>query len=102
MHTNLEVRKTVFGKGVFTKKDIKIGTILVIFGGYVFTFEEESTFPPSMNDFAHQISPEFVLGIRKKSEIQPVDQLNHSCDPNAGFKGQIFLVAMRNIKKTNK
>jgi hypothetical protein len=25
--------------------------------------------------------------------------LNHSCDPNAGFKGQIVLVAMRDIQK---
>lgn len=25
--------------------------------------------------------------------------VNHSCDPNAGFNGQIFMVAMRDIKK---
>ncbi len=34
------------------------------------------------------------------SEYQPtVESINHSCSPNAGFKGQIVLVAMHDIKK---
>ncbi len=100
MHPSLEVRDVInMGKGVFTKKAVKKGTVLVIFGGYVFTFAEESTFKDGMDDFAHQISSEFVFGIREREEIQPVDYINHSCEPNCGFQGQIFLVAMRNIKK---
>ncbi len=99
MHPALEVKKVDFGKGVFAKNDIKKDTLVVVFGGYVFTFAEESTFPAPMNDYAHQISEEFVFGVRKKSQLQPVDYINHSCDPNVGFKGQIFLVAMRDIKK---
>lgn len=35
----------------------------------------------------------------KKSQLENAVFFNHSCDPNSGFKGQMFLVAMRNIKK---
>lgn len=52
-----------------------------------------------MNDYAHHITSEFVIGVRKKKDLQPVDYINHSCEPNVGFKGQIFLVAMRDINK---
>ena len=29
--------------------------------------------------------------------METTDYFNHSCDPNAGLKGQIFFVALRNI-----
>jgi hypothetical protein len=29
----------------------------------------------------------------------PADWINHSCDPNAGLRGQISLVAMRDIRR---
>ena len=100
MNPDLEVRNIKgFGKGIFAKKDFKKDTILTIFGGYVMTRLEEEKLKAPFNDYAHQIAPSFVIGIRKRGELQPVDFYNHSCNPNAGFKGQIFLVAMRNIKK---
>ncbi|MFA6523122.1 MAG: SET domain-containing protein [Candidatus Peribacteraceae bacterium] len=99
MHPNLEVRKTIIGNGVFSNRNISKEEILVIFGGYIFKCIEEASFPKSMKDFSHQITSEFVIGIKKKSELQPVDFINHSCSPNSGFKGQIVLVAMRDIEK---
>lgn len=100
IHPSLVVKRLKnVGKGVFADEEIKKGCLLVIFGGYIFTRTEELSFPSDMNDYAHHILPDFVIGIRKKSELQPVDYINHSCQPNAGFKGQIFLVSMRNIKK---
>jgi len=100
MYLGLEV-KTIpnFGKGVFAKQNIDKNELLVIFGGYVMTLEEEQKLPLEIRDYAHQIAPDFVLGINKLEDIQPVDFINHSCNPNAGFNGQIFLVAMRDIKK---
>ncbi len=46
-----------------------------------------------------QIEERFVLGRRGAMEPEPADFFNHSCEPNCGFKGQIFLVAMRPIRK---
>ena len=34
---------------------------------------------------------------KNAAEIGDGDYVNHSCEPNAGLRGQIFLVAMRDI-----
>jgi uncharacterized protein len=100
MNPNLEVRDTKkYGKGVFAKKDFKKDLILAVFGGYVMTLKEESRLDKSVRDLAHQIDDNLVIGIKNKGQIQDVDFFNHSCEPNAGFKGQIFMVAMEKIKK---
>jgi len=44
-----------------------------------------------------QIEERFVLG-PAGTEPEDTDFFNHSCDPNCGFKGQVFLVAMRDIR----
>ena len=86
-------------KGIFAKRRIKQGTLLVAFGGYVFTKKEEEEMWQEIGDEAIQISVDLVLGNRRKSENEDADNFNHSCNPNAGCKGTIFLVAMRNIRK---
>lgn len=59
--------------------------------------EEEPTFPDGKSDLAMQIHDSFVLGAKFKHEIETADSFNHSCEPNAGFRGQIFLTAMRDV-----
>ena len=60
--------------------------------------EEEPVFPDGRGDLAVQIHDEFVIGPMFPEEIEDTDSFNHSCDPNAGFQGQIFLAAMRDIE----
>jgi SET domain-containing protein len=96
---NLKVSETVlYGKGVFATSDIKKGSILAIIGGFIMTLEEESCLEESVSDLAVQIHDDFVIGINKIEDRQLIDNFNHSCNPNAGFGGQIFLRAMRDIK----
>lgn len=61
------------------------------------TLEEEQQLPLEIRDYACQIAPHLVIGINKIEDIQPTDYFNHSCNPNVGFQGQIFIVAMRDI-----
>jgi uncharacterized protein len=99
MNPKLEVRNTEkCGKGVFAKKDIKKDELLAVFGGYILTLKEEEVLPKKFCDHGVQISEEFVLTVKKMSEIEDAGYFNHSCDPNAGYKGQIFLVAMKKIR----
>ena len=99
-HPDILVDKALNGEyGVFAGNDIKSGELLAVFGGYVFGIEEESDLPPSMSDNALQISEDLVLGIKSESDVEIASYFNHSCDPNAGFKGQVFLQSMRDIKK---
>jgi hypothetical protein len=99
MHSSLEVRSSAQkGKGVFAKEDIKRGERLAIFGGVVMTIDEMSELPEHMQSHVMQIEERFVFGTTS-STPEDTDYFNHSCHPNAGFHGQIFLVAMRDITK---
>lgn len=98
MNPKLEVRKTEkYGEGVFATDDIKKEELLAIFGGYILTLEEEEKLPEELSDTGVQIHDNFVLTSKEAKE--DTDCFNHSCDPNSGFKGQIFLVAMKDIQK---
>lgn len=96
MNEKLEVRDTLKkGKGVFAKSEIPAGERLAIFGGVILTLEEESLLPKKFQDTGLQIAENFVITTKDKKE--DTDCFNHSCEPNAGFNGQLFLVAMKDI-----
>lgn len=58
--------------------------------------DEIASLPGRLQDLPMQIEERFVLGSRD-GEAEDTDFFNHSCDPNVGFRGQLFLVAMRAI-----
>lgn len=100
MHPKLEVRPSkIHGKGVFATKNIKKGKTLAAFGGYVIRINELKKLPKKIQDEGIQVDKDCVLGIKKMSELEDASCFNHSCDANAGCKGQISLVAMRKILK---
>lgn len=102
MSPNLEVRIDSKygknGKGVFAKKKIEKEESLFIFGGYVMSLKDVQKLPKSFRDEGLTISDDFALTIKKSDEVEAGSFVNHSCNPNAGYRGQIFLVAMRDIK----
>jgi len=102
MSPKLEVRDTskygVPGKGVFAQASLHRGERLVVFGGYVMTLEQEQSLHPSIVDNGHQIDDDLVLAVIYPDQADSSGgMVNHSCDPNAGFDGQIVLVAIRDI-----
>ncbi len=82
------------GKGVFAKEDIQKGERLAIFGGYVMLNDELNALPEKLRDLPMQIEERFGLASQKIGKPEDTDFFNHSCNPNSGFKGQIFLVSM--------
>jgi hypothetical protein len=99
IHPEIEVRNSKSeGKGVFAKEKIGRGERLAIFGGSVMTIDGLNDLPEHMQGLPMQIEERFVFGNRS-SMPEDTDYFNHSCNPNAGFHGQIFLVAMRDIAK---
>lgn len=92
LNPNIEVKNTGnYGSGIFAKKNIKKGEKLAIFGGYVVRIDEEPI------DTGIQIDDNLILTSFDHND--PADFVNHSCNPNAGIKGQNFLVSMKKIKK---
>lgn len=100
LNPKLKVQKTVrYGFGTFAKENIKKGDLLLVIGGYIMKASEEENLPGTLSDNGIQVAENLSLAISKKEELGGINFFNHSCDPNVGIKGQIFLVAMKNIKK---
>lgn len=100
MHPLLEVRDTQrYGLGVFAKVPIPKEATLFVCGGPILTLEDEDNLPPECADKPIEISEWFSMGPRTPEEIplMPEHYINHACDPNAGWKGQLFIAAMRDI-----
>ncbi len=85
------------GCGIFARADIRKDERLAIFGGKIMLIDDMYQLPVNMQGYTMQIEERFVLG-PAGTIPEDTDFFNHSCDPNSGFKGQVFLVAMRDIK----
>jgi len=79
------------GLGLFALEPVAKDELLIIWGGKVVTMDEL----PNEHEKILQIDEGlFLLTI---TPDEPTDYVNHSCEPNAGFFGQVGLVAMRTI-----
>jgi len=87
------------GLGIYAKSTINKNELVSIIGGYILNANEESKLSMDVKDYSLQISNEFVIGPQKSIDIEYSCFFNHSCEPNIGVKGQIFLMAMKKIKK---
>jgi uncharacterized protein len=99
LHPSLAVgRSAIHGRGVFATEGISRGERVAVFGGDVMAISEIDVLRPRYQSFPMQIEERFVLGSRA-SRSEPADRFNHSCAPNCGFRGQVFLVTMRPIRR---
>lgn len=81
-------------RGLFARQPIAKGELLAVFGGKSVTYAELMEVPQDIRRLAIQVADDWYLLSIQDSEA---DWVNHSCTPNAGFQGQIVLVAMRDI-----
>ncbi len=96
----IEVRNdTLAGRGVVAINDIAKDEIVAIKVGHIMRQDEVKRVSEMVGDFALQIDDEFYLSPRYEDEVDDMTVfINHSCDPNVGFRGQVVYVAMRDIK----
>ncbi|NPV77960.1 MAG: SET domain-containing protein-lysine N-methyltransferase [Anaerolineae bacterium] len=83
------------GYGVFCRELIKAGELLMVWGGEVVTEEQLKDIPVERSTHGLQVDDGIYL--LPTLEGDPADYVNHSCNPNAGMRGQISLVAMTDI-----
>lgn len=88
-------KSTITGRGIFATEMIPRGKIIFIMKGRII-YSEVHTKRDAM------LCPHRV-GIGKNLWMEPdmkcVRYINHSCRPNAGIKGRVTFVALRDIKK---
>ena len=87
----LYVADCELGRGVFARRAIRSGEIVLVFGGPLIDFEETKRRGPR-ECMAIQVGPDQYI------DTQPPGVFaNHSCAPNAGIRQDRELVALRNI-----
>jgi SET domain-containing protein len=94
------------GVGVFTRSNIKSGERVIVFGGFAVDIAKlrklKDDHDPAYDlaiTVGYQVADDIVYTPIHRDQLSIAEYLNHSCDPNCGFRGQLDLVAIRNIER---
>jgi SET domain-containing protein len=86
------------GRGLLAIAPITAHELVAIKGGHIITTTALRSLPARLQNSEIQIADGFYLAAVEEAEYEPVMLfLNHSCEPNVGFAGNIVLIAMRDI-----
>ena len=83
------------GNGLFAVKKILSGDIIAVWGGEIINEEQIQTLDPYWTRYAVQVEEDYYI---VSSREGAADYVNHNCDANAGLRGPITLVALRDIE----
>ena len=84
------------GYTLYALEPIARDEILLVWGGVILTTAQLYAVPEFARDRAIQVDEDHHLCSGMLDDL--ADCANHSCNPNAGLRGQITLVAMRDIE----
>jgi uncharacterized protein len=89
---------SIEGRGLVAVAPISAGEVVAIKGGHIVDTATLRSLPEQLRNSEVQIAEGFHLVALEEAEYEPVMLfINHSCEPNVGFAGNIVLVAMRDI-----
>jgi hypothetical protein len=92
------VGSDIGGRGLFAVEPIRAGEIVAVKGGHIVTTPHLEKLPDPLPNSEIQIADGLHLVALSPDEYEPVMLfINHSCEPNVGFAGNIMLVAMRDV-----
>jgi hypothetical protein len=92
------VASPIEGRGLTAIASVTVGEVVAIKGGHIVTTAALQSLPERLQNSEIQIADGFHLAALQEDEYEPVMLfINHSCEPNVGFAGNIVLVAMRDI-----
>jgi SET domain-containing protein len=88
----------ISGRGLVATEPIAAGEVVAVKGGHPVTTQELRALGKHLQNSAVQIADDLHLVALTDDEYEPVMLfLNHSCEPNVGFGGNVVLVAMRDV-----
>jgi hypothetical protein len=88
----------IHGKGLFAINSIKQNEIIVVKAGHIIDKNTLDAKQKIIKGSEAQISDNLYIAPLNKAEYQDsMAYCNHSCDPNAGFGGNVLVIAMRDI-----
>jgi uncharacterized protein len=88
----------IAGRGLIAVAPIAKDEIVAIKGGHLVDTATLDALPERLRNSDVQVADGFHLVALDEAEYEPVMLfINHSCEPNVGFAGNIVLVAMRDV-----
>lgn len=93
-------KSEINGYGIFAIKPIAKLELIAAWGGMICSKKEIAKRKGKKgNHLDHPVSIyDDLFLVPFENQLESADHFNHSCKPNAGIKGQILLVARRNIE----
>jgi uncharacterized protein len=92
------VSSDIAGRGLFAVEPIGAGEIVAVKGGHIVTTRQLDELPEPLPNSEIQIADDLRLVALSPDEYEPVMLfINHSCDPNVGFAGNVVLVSMCDV-----
>jgi hypothetical protein len=89
----------ICGRGLVAVQPIGRGEVVAVKGGHIATTEQVLSLPERLQNSGVQITDGLHLVALVEEEYEAVMLfINHSCEPNVGFAGNVVLVAMRDIE----
>jgi hypothetical protein len=93
------VASGIQGRGLAAVAPIAAGELVAIKGGHIVTAAALQSLPEHLQNSEIQIAGGFHLVALEEAEYEPVMLfINHSCESNVGFAGNIVLVAMCDVR----
>jgi hypothetical protein len=83
------------GRGLFATGEFRIGEVVYVMGGYVFTRPSSENTGSLLQRSEIQIADNLFIGATHPDDSMIAS--NHSCDPNIAVQGQIIFVALCEI-----
>jgi SET domain-containing protein len=88
----------IAGRGLVAVDKISPGEVVAVKGGHIVSTAQLRSMPERLQNSDVQITDELHLVALTEEEYDAVMLfINHSCEPNVGFGGNVVLVAMRTI-----
>ena len=84
------------GYGIVASAPIRKGELICVWGGRIVSRAEVDALDEVQRSYVLQI--EESLFLYAPGTPEDAEFVNHCCEPNAGFSGQVSLVALRNIR----
>ena len=92
------VSSAIAGRGLFATERVSSGEVVAVKGGHIVTTEALAALADPLPNSEIQIADGLHLVALSPEEYEPVMLfINHSCEPNVGFAGNVVLVAMNDI-----
>jgi len=96
----IEIRvSAIDGKGTFAREPIRVGEVVTVWGGPLFTTEEIRAGKARRDRLVGvvKVSAGLYMGTPQGGEAGATDYLNHSCKPNLWMNDEVTLAARRDV-----